>query len=808
MRVSRVSIALVFLLAASLISLSSEAAPRNKPGGRASEVGGSGAGGGGASVKCILEDTITLVAEPTSCEAPCTVDFYIDIQACQIGNIQDYFLFCYDDPAEPTILVAQGNRQLEYITSTHATLQIDGVCQYDQAGPYSTPQLFYNYRAWDSAFADVTVTEPTGSISVDLVVEPSLSTETVDLTMTATVTGEDGDETVCKFWHDCANNNPPGCTCDAAGIKYDESGTCSNSDDNPGYTAAPGAAPNDTGVAEYTGHTGATDGAFTAAVACSRDGQEAIDFAPYEILPDTINVVGWACTPAQGVVADMGTVECTAEFYTSCDDTGTFDIGFDATDNGGFEEQDLGLNIADYSDEDGLVTWEITPYDYGALWAGPGADTFTAEVTIDCENAAQVTRDFDVVVEAAPPTETFWFRTGPSPKTCSEDDCVGRDQWLFAIDGTATGDVTNLSLYCGNGAPEPDYSGLGPFTPNTDPAPKTTESFMILQADGVTNASCDYTTDGTYTQYATATRDGVTHTSSGDDWVVDDVPSGPLFSISQKTHNVTVIVGDAATQDPDFIFDISNSGEDNLVWADNASESKAWLECAGTDSGLSTGTIASGASEEITCTSTTTAMTTGTYDANVTYTDDNALNSPQVVYFSVTVIPEPGDSPIHPYVDLNGPAADQGDGTSIASGPSPYPVSFSVANTENHLGSFDTTDSTWHEDSDINLNFFNAMHYAWDFGDGAIPDGAGGTCVGSGTWTPTGNSRNNMTGPLAAHVYEPEVSCPSNPYPHTCLGSKPCRKYYPSLTVTDQADPPNYGYWTGEIHVYDPDGGY
>jgi hypothetical protein len=78
--------------------------------------------------------------------------------------------------------------------------------------------------------------------------------------------------------------------------------------------------------------------------------------------------------------------------------------------------------------------------------------------------------------------------------------------------------------------------------------------------------------------------------------------------------------------------------------------------------------------------------------------------------------------------------------------------------------SFNAT-GTSHGSSSINTNRFHELIYLWDFDD-----------LASGTWRTTGKSRNHMTGPLGAHVFEPS-SFPD------CGGS--CKRYTVNLTVRD-----------------------
>jgi hypothetical protein len=109
--------------------------------------------------------------------------------------------------------------------------------------------------------------------------------------------------------------------------------------------------------------------------------------------------------------------------------------------------------------------------------------------------------------------------------------------------------------------------------------------------------------------------------------------------------------------------------------------------------------------------------------------------------------------------------------TNLTSGPSPLAVSFDATGTR-------------HSNSSINTKRFHELLYLWDYDDPS-----------SGTWASTGRSRNEMTGPLGAHVFEPSS------FPDTCDG-KACKLFYPALTVTDEDG--NMGTWSGTIRVYDP----
>jgi len=108
--------------------------------------------------------------------------------------------------------------------------------------------------------------------------------------------------------------------------------------------------------------------------------------------------------------------------------------------------------------------------------------------------------------------------------------------------------------------------------------------------------------------------------------------------------------------------------------------------------------------------------------------------------------------------------------THVASGTSPLAVSFDATRTS-------------HSDSTINTNRFHQLLYQWDYDDPT-----------SGTWGPTGNSRNQMSGPLGAHVFEPS-SFPD------CGGA--CKEYTVRLTVSDGLG--NSASAAKLITVYNPD---
>lgn len=94
---------------------------------------------------------------------------------------------------------------------------------------------------------------------------------------------------------------------------------------------------------------------------------------------------------------------------------------------------------------------------------------------------------------------------------------------------------------------------------------------------------------------------------------------------------------------------------------------------------------------------------------------------------------------------------------------------------------FDARDTT-HTDPTTQTNRFSDLIYLWDFGDST-----------SGTWTPTGMSRNQMSGPIAAHVYEPSA------FPD-CGGT--CKIFTAELTVKDASG--NESTANQVITVYDP----
>ena len=90
---------------------------------------------------------------------------------------------------------------------------------------------------------------------------------------------------------------------------------------------------------------------------------------------------------------------------------------------------------------------------------------------------------------------------------------------------------------------------------------------------------------------------------------------------------------------------------------------------------------------------------------------------------------------------------------------------------------------TTHSNASINTNRFHELVYLWNYDD---PD--------SGTWATTGKSRNHMSGPLGAHVFEPS-SFPD------CGGH--CKEYNVELTVKDTLK--GYVVKPTKITVYNPD---
>ena len=108
--------------------------------------------------------------------------------------------------------------------------------------------------------------------------------------------------------------------------------------------------------------------------------------------------------------------------------------------------------------------------------------------------------------------------------------------------------------------------------------------------------------------------------------------------------------------------------------------------------------------------------------------------------------------------------------TNVTSGPAPLAVSFNAT-------------GTTHSNASINTNRFHELVYLWNYDD---PD--------SGTWATTGKSRNHMSGPLGAHVFEPS-SFPD------CGGH--CKEYNVELTVKDTLK--GYVVKPTKITVYNPD---
>jgi len=107
----------------------------------------------------------------------------------------------------------------------------------------------------------------------------------------------------------------------------------------------------------------------------------------------------------------------------------------------------------------------------------------------------------------------------------------------------------------------------------------------------------------------------------------------------------------------------------------------------------------------------------------------------------------------------------------VTSGPAPLAVSFNATGTR-------------HSNSSINVNRFHELLYLWDYGDPA-----------SGSWAPTGKSRNQMSGPLGAHVFEPAA------FTESC-GGRACETFDVTLEVRDENG--NESSKTVTITVYDP----
>ena len=127
-----------------------------------------------------------------------------------------------------------------------------------------------------------------------------------------------------------------------------------------------------------------------------------------------------------------------------------------------------------------------------------------------------------------------------------------------------------------------------------------------------------------------------------------------------------------------------------------------------------------------------------------------------LLFALLTPVPGSGEC----VIDLN---------TNQTTGPAPLAVKFDAIGTTH--------------DTIAAVNTFGQLHYSWNFDDTA-----------SGTWTPTGNSRNVMTGPMAAHVFEPTsfTDCGGN-----------CAEY--TVQVTASGSTGVCGNASVTIQVLDPD---
>jgi hypothetical protein len=430
MHTLRYAIVLILLLSASVW-----AAP-NSGSGVASR------SGGGGSALAAVDASISLIPSVTSGEAPLAVGLTVRISGTSLGKASWFYIVCNDDTGN--ILPNTGIVTLQSENAYTSTYEADGFCIYESAGS-KTARLWYTYRgSLNFTDASIEVTESIGSIDVQLGVTPLTSTETTDFTMVGTVTGEDGNDTVCKFWHDCTN----GCTCDAAGIKYDESGTCGA--DDSGDVAAPGAGAADTGVATYSGHTVVTDGEYTAAVACQRNAQEDTAYVPYTVLPDVIAIESFTADPTTGADPLSG-VELEATVSTSCLSTSNITFQFDCLNDTVFEHSSGALAIEDYMDEGGVVTYNTqTDGAFDCANFTP-ANTYAAALKVDCENATQATATTSVVVKAGT-TFSFDASTVPSSGTEPLSNVV---VWVHNWDSSgtaATGDITVDAVDCDTGA--------------------------------------------------------------------------------------------------------------------------------------------------------------------------------------------------------------------------------------------------------------------------------------------------------------------------------------------------------------------
>jgi hypothetical protein len=354
---------------------------------------------------------------------------------------------------------------------------------------------------------------------------------------------------------------------------------------------------------------------------------------------------------------------------------------------------------------------------YSTSHAGNDCDGYlagnsTPSVTVDCGLATQFTAYAEVDVDAVTPTFSATLSAEPS----SGPEPLSGVSPVLRFDGSAAGDVTAIAIDCTDDGPD-EISAVT----ITDP---TNQLDYPLTDEG--DYTCSYATDATYTMTSTATREGITSTGTTT-VIVTDVPAVASFGISPSTQPTYTIEVDQGTNPSDVSLVISNVGStgSTLNWADNASESEAWLSCI-----PNSGAVVVGSPDTVTCTITSAALDIGTYQATVTYTDTAASpNTPDYPPTFEIVVSDPGTAN-----NINAVMT-----PSRTACVAPCAVFFDAR---------DTTNSDW----STQLNYkgdrwreFVDLQYTWDFDDPT-----------SGNWDngASNHSRNVDTGPVAGHLYE------------------------------------------------------
>ena len=655
--------ALIITLLFLVSSLTAWAAPN--------ATGGGGAAGGASSQP--IDTTFYLVRTDANntivsgdLDAGDSADFMLYGIGTDIGQVTVY-LQCGLGPLT--------NEISAYMTGSGAffTLGLDNYCVYPEAGSYHVVAFVFYNGGWAAPWilGDLNVVEPVGSIEVELTISadthPTAYPEPYDLDFLAVVTGEDGSPMTCQFWCDCAS----------PGAAFGGGGACGAADGQVGPQAASPVVSLATVTNICEDLDWATYAESTAAVACSRNGQEDEAYLDYVVAENFISVeLTSSETAGDDPVTDV-TLEAKITHNCPADVNVTYD--FSCADGGANPDPAQVTKLPSAGcDSDPEATCYNTLTDgtftcpnpadplaagYTAVGDGVGGGDYVFTVDAACGTATSPTAKAYLTV-GVPTVDPIWpwlvkmKRVFYDTYECDEGFCGGaEDDDGFRVffhndgpDGTAVGDIVINSVQCRFPAAA-DYTAI-----TTDPEgadwvdyadPNEEYAYLDWFAGG---GDCDYNTpiaaDTIYTVRVDATRNGVNHVSDLFITVRDAPAAVPVISTSTDdfTFGAQFAFDGEPITEGDKIITLTNTGTGTLTWTDGATDaSPGWLDCTPSDSGEGAeGTLLAGEYETINCAidllDASIDGTDGLYYGEVVFSDTVLTDlTPRKVTFNMTV---------------------------------------------------------------------------------------------------------------------------------------------------------------------------